>query len=332
MSVIEVVKKSALRRNVARALRKRTPGVDFLLRAAVDDLGDRLATVERVFERAVLLAPDTHHLAGMVQASGKAGSILQLAPAAVGLAPDIAAAVADEEALPLAPASIDLFATALSLQWTNDLPGAMVQIRQALRPDGLFLASLFGGSTLVELRDSLMQAETELRGGASPRVLSFADVRQLGALLQRAGFALPVADRDTLTVRYDSAFGLMADLRAMGAANVLTDRDTGYVGRDLFLRTAQIYAERYSDPDGRIRATFEIVSLSGWAPHESQQKPLRPGSAKVSLADVLGHDRPGKSQAFTGSRHDLPERTSPPQQAAGGPAIRPSGTEPRRSE
>ncbi len=195
--------------------------------------------------------------------------------------------VGDEEALPLAPGSIDLFASALALQWTNDLPGALIQIRAALRPDGLLLAAMTGGSTLAELREALTAAESELRGGASPRVMPAADVRDLGALLQRAGFALPVADREVLTVRYDSAFDLFRDLRAMGAANALPERERRPAGRGLFLRAAEIYAERFSDPDGRIRATFEIVSLSGWAPHESQQQPAKRGSGKVSLAEAL---------------------------------------------
>jgi SAM-dependent methyltransferase len=200
----------------------------------------------------------------------------------------IAGAVGDEEALPLGVASIDLFASTLALQWANDLPGALIQIRTALRPDGLFLAAMTGGETLTELRQSLFAAESELRGGASPRVIPAADVRDLGALLQRAGFALPVVDRDKVIVRYDTAFDLFRDLRAMGASNALTDRDRRPVGHKLFLRAAEIYAEKFSDADGRIRATFDIISLSGWAPHESQQKPARRGSGEVSLADVLG--------------------------------------------
>ena len=194
----------------------------------------------------------------------------------------------DEEALPLGVASIDLFASTLALQWTNDLPGALIQIRTALRPDGLFLAAMTGGETLTELRQSLFAAESELRGGASPRVIPAADVRDLGALLQRAGFALPVVDRDKIIVRYDTAFDLFRELRAMGAANALADRDRRPVTGGLFVRAAEIYAEKFADPDGRIRATFDIISLSGWAPHESQQQPARRGSGEVSLAAVLG--------------------------------------------
>ncbi|MEO9789999.1 MAG: methyltransferase domain-containing protein, partial [Aurantimonas coralicida] len=197
------------------------------------------------------------------------------------------AVVGDEEMLPLAAESVDLIVSTLSLHLTNDTPGALVQLRRALKPDGLFLCALLGGGTLNELRASLFAAEAELLGGVSPRVAPFADVRDAGGLLQRAGFALPVTDQDRLTVRYDSLFELMADLRAMGMANMLVERSRRPASRRLFLRAAEIYAERFSDPDGRIRATFDVIYLSGWRPHESQQKPLKPGSARASLADAL---------------------------------------------
>ena len=170
----------------------------------------------------------------------------------------------------------------------NDLPGALVQIRRTLKPDGLFVGCLLGGATLTELRQAFTQAEAEIEGGASPRVAPFADLRDLGSLMQRAGFALPVTDVETMTVRYADPFGLMRDLRGMGLSNSLTDRRRTPLKRATLLRAAQIYAERFADPDGRVRATFETVWLSGWAPHESQQKPLRPGSAKTRLADALG--------------------------------------------
>ena len=189
--------------------------------------------------------------------------------------------------VPLEPESLDLAVSLLSLHEANDIPGMLIQIRRALRPDGLFLGAMAGGGTLAELRESLLAAETELFGGASPRVIPFTDVRDAGALLQRAGFALPVADVETVTVRYDTMFGLMQDLRAMGATNALADRAGGPVTRRLFARAAEIYAERFSDPDGRVRATFSIVWMSGWAPDASQQKPLKPGSATVSLTDIL---------------------------------------------
>ena len=178
--------------------------------------------------------------------------------------------------------------SALALQFVNDLPGTLVQIRRVLKPDGLFLAALIGGETLTELRQSFAAAESEVEGGVSPRVAPFADLRDLGALLQRAGFALPVTDIDRVSVRYDSVFALMHDLRRMGATNTLIDRRRVPLRRATLMRMAEIYSERFSDADGRLRATFEIVWLSGWAPHSSQQQPLRPGSAKARLADALG--------------------------------------------
>jgi SAM-dependent methyltransferase len=175
----------------------------------------------------------------------------------------------------------------LSLQFANDLPGALVQIRRALKPDGLFLGTLVGGDSLGELRSAFLAAESERTGGATPRVAPFADVRDLGGLLQRAGFALPVADIDRLTLRYETPFHLMRELAAMGAANPLAERSRRLTSAGLLQRAAEIYRETNADPDGRVRATIVLVSLSGWAPHESQQKPLRPGSAKARLADAL---------------------------------------------
>lgn len=196
--------------------------------------------------------------------------------------------ISSPDRVPFEPASIDLAVSLLAFQEANDIPGLLIQIRRALKPDGLFLAAFAGSGTLAELRESLLAAETEISGGASPRVIPFADVRDAGALLQRAGFALPVADVETVTVRYQSMFGLLRDLRAMGATSTLLDRPRKPATRQLFARAAEIYAERFSDPDGRIRATFALVWLSGWVPHASQQKPLKPGSGQVSLAKVLG--------------------------------------------
>ena len=187
------------------------------------------------------------------------------------------------EILGLPPESLDLVVSALAFQLVNDLPGVLAQIRRALKPDGLLLAAMIGGDTLTELRQSFAAAEAECEGGVSPRVAPFADLRDLGALLQRAGLALPVTDADRVVVRYESAFALMQDLRRMGATNILVERRRAPTRRATLLRMAQIYAERFSDPDGRIRATFDVIWLSGWAPHESQPKPLRPGSAKASL-------------------------------------------------
>jgi SAM-dependent methyltransferase len=204
-------------------------------------------------------------------------------------APRTALAVAaDEEALPFRDGSLDLVLSALALHFVNDLPGTLVQIRRALRPDGLFVAALLGGDTLTELRQAFAAAEAEMEDGISPRVLPFADLRDLGGLLQRAGFALPVTDIDRLTVRYASPLALMQDLRRMGATNPLVDRRRRPLRRATLRRMLEIYAARFADPDQRIRATFEIVFLSGWAPHESQQQPLNPGSARARLADALG--------------------------------------------
>ena len=189
----------------------------------------------------------------------------------------------ETETLPLQPGSLDLAVSALAFQFVNDLPGALAQIRRALRPDGLLLAAMLGGDTLTELRQSFAAAEAECEGGVSPRVFPFADLRDVGALLQRAGLALPVTDVDRVVVRYGSAFALMADVRRMGATNILIERRRTPTRRATMLRMAQIYAERFADADGRIRATFDVIWLSGWAPHESQQQPLRPGSAKASL-------------------------------------------------
>jgi SAM-dependent methyltransferase len=258
---------------------------DFLLRAAVDELAERLAAVQRAFPLALDLGAPTPMLAQAIARPGR-HVIRAAADQRFGASPDFI--VADEEALPLAPESVDLVVSALALQWVNDLPGTLIQIRRALKPDGLLLACMIGGASLNELRASFTTAEAEIEGGASPRVSPFVEVRELGNLMRRTGFALPVVDCETLTVRYDHMFALMADLRAMGATNVLVARVRTPLRRRTLMRAAEIYAERYSDPDGRIRATFDLMWLSGWAPHESQQKPLKPGSAQMRLADALG--------------------------------------------
>lgn len=270
-----------------RALANAKPGADFLLAEAVAELGERLAVVQKSFDLGVDLMTPLPSLAAQLAASSQVRSLIRLDRIATPAA-GVPFAVADAEAIPLGHHSVDLVVSALGLHLANDLPGALAQLKFALRPDGLFLAALLGGDTLSELRQSLTAAEAEIRGGATPRVAPFAGVRDLGALLQRAGFALPVADQDRVTVRYDDALALMRDLRAMGATNVLTASDRRPLTRAILARTAAIYAERFGDADGRIPATFDFVWLSGWAPHESQQKPLRPGSAKVRLADALG--------------------------------------------
>lgn len=193
----------------------------------------------------------------------------------------------DEEFLPFKSQSLDVLTSNLRLHAVNDLPGALTQIRQALKPDGFFLAAMFGGETLYELRESLTHAELAIKGGVSPRVFPFADKQQMGALLQRAGFALPVVDSDILTVTYENMFALMHDLRGMGEGNMIAARDKRNPGKRLFMEAARYYDEHFKEPDGRIRASFEIIFLAGWAPHESQQKPLKPGSADTSLTEVL---------------------------------------------
>jgi SAM-dependent methyltransferase len=264
-----------LRRRIKRA--RALGATTFLIDRVVQELAERLSVVLRQFERAADIGTPSEAVACVLAESGKVGAVIS--------ARDVAT---DEEALPFADGSLDLVVSALSLQFVNDLPGTLIQIRRALKPDGLFLAALIGGESLSELREAFAQAESEIEGGVSPRVAPFADLRELGGLLQRAGFALPVVDSDKLTVRYSSVFGLMHDLRRMGAGNVLCERRRTLLKRATLNRMAEIYARRFADADGRLRATFEIVWLSGWAPHESQQKPLKPGSAKARLADALG--------------------------------------------
>jgi len=260
----------------------------FLLDRVAEDFTERLATVLRHFDRVVDLGTPGDALLRTLAASGKTGMLVAAGPLAMSGNGAFARVVADEESLPFANGSLDLVTSALVLQFVNDLPGTMIQIRRALRPDGLLLAALVGGESLTELREAFAVAESEVEGGISPRVAPFADIRDIGGLLQRAGFTLPVVDSDRLTVRYDSVFALMRDLRRMGATNVLNERRRTPLRRTTFQRLGEIYAERYADPDGRLRATFEIVWLSGWAPHEIQQKPLKPGSASHRLADALG--------------------------------------------
>lgn len=262
-----------LRQARARALGPET----FLIDRVAADLAERLDAVLRTFERAADIGTPANAVRCVLKASGKVAAIY-----------GDDSVVADAEALPYADGSLDLVVSALALQFVNDLPGTLIQIRRALKPDGLLLAALLGGDTLIELREVFAEAEAEVEGGVSPRVAPFADVRALGGLLQRAGFALPVVDSDRLTVRYDSVFALMRDLRHMGATNIMLERRRTPLKRATLAKLADIYARRFADSDGRLRATFEIVWLSGWTPHESQQKPLKPGSATQRLADALG--------------------------------------------
>jgi SAM-dependent methyltransferase len=263
--------RSLLRVRQNRALRG--GAATFLLDRVAEDLGGRLNAVLREFSEVVDVWTPGEILANALRKRFKSVTHIGLQQS--------------DERLALEPDSLDLVVSALAFQFVNDLPGVLAQIRRALRPDGLLLAAMIGGDTLTELRQAFAAAEAELEGGVSPRVAPFADLRDIGALMQRAGLALPVTDVDRVVIRYDSAFALMADLRRMGATNVLVERRRTPTRRATLLRMAQIYAERFADADGRIRATFEVIWLSGWAPHESQQKPLRPGSARIGLEEAV---------------------------------------------
>jgi SAM-dependent methyltransferase len=264
--------RALLRARQQRAL-KQGP-VTFLLERIAADMAERLNAVLRDFKNAAEIGTpgeQVHHaLAGRFDRYAR-----------------IDLPERESEPLSLAAKSLDLAISALAFQFVNDLPGVLAQIRRALRPDGLLLAAMVGGDTLTELRQSFATAEAELEGGVSPRVAPFADLRDVGALLQRAGLALPVTDVDRIVVRYDNVFGLMRDLRRMGATNILVERRRMPTRRATMLRMAEVYGDRFADPDGRIRATFDVIWLSGWAPHENQPKPLKPGSAKVSLAEAV---------------------------------------------
>jgi SAM-dependent methyltransferase len=262
--------------------------VTFLLDRAADDLADRLAAVLRRFDLGVDLGTPGEAVRTALSGLDTVGTVVKTEATPPAAARSDKSIVADEETLPFGDGTLDLVVSALVLQFVNDLPGTLLQIRRALKPDGLFLAALIGGETLTELRQSFAIAESEVEGGASPHVAPFADLRELGALLQRAGFTLPVTDVERLTVRYDSVFGLMRDLRRMGATSMLHARRRMPLRRATLMRMAEIYAERFSDNDGRVRATFEIIWLSGWAPHPSQPQPLKPGTARTRLADALG--------------------------------------------
>lgn len=262
---------------------------DFLFREVADRLADRLVDITRSFPVALDIGCHTGVLGSALQGRGQIEALIQcdLSEPMVRRSGGLGS-VADEETLPFDEGCFDLVLSNLSLHWINDLPGALVQANRCLKPDGLFLAAMLGGDTLHELRDCLMAAELEIRDGASPRFSPFALVRDAGGLLQRAGFTLPVTDSDIITVTYENAFRLMRDLRGMGETNAALTRPRHFTQRNIFLRAAQLYEERYAGSDGRIPATFEVIYLHGWSPHESQPQALRPGSAKTRLADALG--------------------------------------------
>lgn len=269
-SVPQIFDRLLLRRRLARA--DRAGAATFLLERVAEELAERLHAILRDFPEAADVGTPSDILQGQLKER---------------LAHLDRVAIPDDERLALEPETRDLVVSALALQFVNDLPGVLAQIRAALRPDGLLMAAMIGGETLTELRQAFAAAETELEGGMSPHIAPLPDLRDIGALLQRARFALPVVDLDRVVVRYDSAFALMHDLRRMGATNALLERRRAPLRRATVLRMADIYAENFSDPDGRIRATFDILWIAGWKPHPSQQQPLKPGSARARLEDAI---------------------------------------------
>jgi SAM-dependent methyltransferase len=290
----QIFDRGLINRRLDRAWAQARAGVqaDFLLVRAAEDLRDRLSLVKRRFALAADFGSPGPHGAAALAAAGQVDCVIRVAPTEASRGQgDFLGAVGDVERLPAADGRLDLAVSLLALQTVNDLPGAMVQMRRALKGDGLLIAAMIGGETLTELRQSLTIAESETLGGASPRVAPFVDVRALGGLAQRAGLALPVVDLDRAVVRYPDPFALLADLRAMGGANALHARSRKPLRREVLARAAAVYAKRFADPDGRVRATFDLVWLVAWAPHESQPKPLEPGSATMRLADALKRQR-----------------------------------------
>ena len=270
---------------------------DFLLARVAEDMSERLSIITRNFARVLDLGSHTGFAERIEAGPQKIGHIVStdLSQAMVAQAGSTRV-VADEERLPFADKSFDLVVSALSLHWANDLPGALIQIRRALVPDGLFMGAMLGGEALTELRQAMNEAEIEREGGLSPRVSPFADLRDLGALMQRAGFALPVVDNDRVTVTYKDPLALMRELRGMGETNAVNERRRIPLKRATLMRAAEIYAEKFGNADGRVTATFEILMCAGWSPHESQQKPLKPGSATTRLADALGTTERGAGE------------------------------------
>lgn len=264
---------------------------DFLVREVAERLADRLEDVTRRFPLALDLGCHTGEMADTLTGRGGIETLVQcdLSPAMAARAagngrPTLAA---DEEWLPFADASFDLVLSCLSLHWVNDLPGTLVQIRRILKPDGLFLCAMLGGDTLTQLRQSLTEAEIAEEGGLSPRVSPFADVRDLGSLLQRAGFALPVVDTDTITVAYADPMRLLADLRGMGETNAVAEQRKTLTRRATLLHALSRYQEAFANADGRVEASFQVMTMTAWTPHPSQQQPLAPGAGQTSLAQAL---------------------------------------------
>lgn len=295
---ILVFDRQAVRRHRERAARLGTG--EFLFEEAAERLEERLEDVRRAFTRVLVLGTRRGSLADSLRSRPAVGLVVE-ADDAVGFlarAKTGPRVLAEAEALPFAAAAFDLVVSPLALHWTNDLPGALLQLRRCLRADGLLLASVLGGETLDALRRAFLEAELAEEGGVSPRVSPMADGRDLASLLQRTGFALPVVDSDRVSVTYESALALMTELRAMGETNALRERRRRFTRRGTLLRAAEAYRALAGTSDGRVGATFEIVTMTAWAPHESQPKPLRPGSAGARLADALGAvERPAGDKA-----------------------------------
>ncbi len=281
--------RSLVQKHRERALRGDWARHSFLFEEVADRLADRLLDVTQDYELALDIGSHDGALGRQIRARGLAKKLISCdmsAGMAARTSGDLAV-VGDEEFLPFMEEAFDLIGSNLSLHWTNDLPGALIQLRRSLKPNGLFIGALFGLETLTELKSCLMEAELEVKGGMAPRVSPFTEVRDAGSLLQRAGFALPVTDVDVITLKYQNAFALMQELRGMGETNALVERHKGFTDRKIFMRAVEMYHEKFSDEDGLIPATFQIIYMTGWAPHESQQKPLMPGSGKTNLKDVL---------------------------------------------
>jgi len=266
----------------------RLPEHDFLLQEVGERLADRLQDVARSFPLALDLGCHNGLLAPILKSGGKVGQLIScdLSPEMARRAGSLALA-ADEETLPFAPNSFDLIVSNLSLHWVNDLPGALLQIRHALKEDGLFVGAMLGGQTLIELRECLMEAELAQEGGVSPRVSPFADLRDLGGLLQRAGFSLPVVDSDIITVTYGDIMRLFADLRGMAEGNAVAKRRKSFSRRATLFHAMALYIEKFANAEGRMPATFEIMTMTAWRPHASQQQPLAPGSGRTHLGEAL---------------------------------------------
>lgn len=289
-NVSQIFDRALLRRRRDRAA-PNFGDFDFLQRRVGEMTADCLEDIRRQFPTALELGCRTGQMAEILQGRSGIETLVQsdLSEAMASRTGGLAIA-ADEEALPFAEHSFDLVISCLALHWVNDLPGALIQIRRALKPDGLFLAAFLGGATLAELRAALLDAETEMEGGASPRVSPFADVRDGGDLLQRAGFALTVANTESLEVSFPDPLALLADLRGMGETNTALQRRRSFMRKSTLARALTLYQERHGDSDGRIPATFEIIFLTGWAPGPGQSQPLAPGSGQVSLTKALGGD------------------------------------------